>query len=231
MDQQPRPETLNDFELGFEKKNLRCSWGATVYYMQYKDQLALTGKINNVGAYTRTNIPDSYRLGIELQGSSKITDWFTLSGNLALSRNKIKNYTEYIDDYDNGGQKSYFHPHPDIAFSPAIVGGANAQFFPFPHYEIDLPAKYVSKEYMDNTENQGRKLGDYYVQDLRMSYRLSFPPIREMDIIFQLNNVFNRKYEPNGYTYSSFYGGSIVTENFYFPMAGTNFMLALNIKL
>jgi len=231
MDQQPRPETLNDFELGFEKKNLRYSWGATVYYMQYKDQLVLTGKINNVGAYTRTNIPDSYRLGIELQGSSKITDWFTLSGNLALSRNKIKNYTEYVDDYDNGGQKSYFHPHPDIAFSPAIVGGANAQFFPFPHYEIDLPAKYVSKEYMDNTSNDGRKLGDYYVQDLRMSYRLSFPPIREADIIFQLNNVFNRRYEPNGYTYSSFYGGSVVTENFYFPMAGTNFMLALNIKL
>jgi len=231
MDQQPRPETLNDFELGFEKKTLRYSWGATVYYMQYKDQLALTGKINNVGAYTRTNIPNSYRLGVELQGSVKTADWLTLSGNLALSRNKIKNYTEYIDDYDNGGQKSYFHAHPDIAFSPAIVGSANLQFFPFPNYEIDLPAKYVSKEYMDNTQDEGRKLGDYYVQDLRMSYRLNFAPIREMNIIFQLNNVFNRKYEPNGYTYSSFYGGGVVTENFYFPMAGTNFMLALNIKL
>ena len=145
MDQQPKPETLNDFELGFEKKNLRNSFGATVFYMQYKDQLALTGKINDVGAYTRTNIPNSYRLGIELQGSSKVTDWFAISGNLALSRNKVKNYTEYIDDYDNGGQKTYFHPHPDIAFSPAIVGGAILQFFPFPHYEISLPAKYVSK--------------------------------------------------------------------------------------
>jgi len=231
MDQQPKPETLNDFELGFEKKNLRYSWGATVFYMMYKDQLALTGKINNVGAYTRSNVPDSYRLGIELQGSSKVTDWFTISGNLALSRNKIRNYTEYIDDYDNGGQKSYFHPHPDIAFSPAIVGGATLQFFPFPNYEISLPAKYVSKEYMDNTQNESRKLDDYYVQDLRMIYTLKFPMIRQIDLVFQLNNVFNRKYEPNGYTYSSFYGGSIVTENFYFPMAGTNFMLAVNIKL
>jgi iron complex outermembrane receptor protein len=231
MDQQPKPETLNDFELGFEKKNLRSSFGATVFYMQYKDQLALTGKINNVGAYTRSNIPDSYRLGIELQGSSKVTDWFAISGNLALSRNKVKNYTEYIDDYDNGGQKTYFHPHPDIAFSPAIVGGAILQFFPFPHYEISLPAKYVSKQYMDNTQNESRMLGDYYVQDLRMIYTLKFPSIRQIDLVFQLNNVFNRRYEPNGYTYSSFYGGNVVTENFYFPMAGTNFMFAVNIKL
>src|SRR6201991_3809330 len=130
MDQQPKPETLNDFELGFEKKNLHNSFGATVFYMQYQDQLALTGKINYVGAYTRTNIPNSYRLGIELQGSSKVTDWFTISGNLALSRNKVKNYTEYVDDYDKGGQKTYFHSHPDIAFSPAIVGAANLQFVP-----------------------------------------------------------------------------------------------------
>ena len=231
LDQQPRPETLNDFELGFEKKNLRHSWGATVFYMQYKDQLVLTGKINNVGAYTRTNIPNSYRLGIELQGSSKLSDWFTLSGNLALSRNKVKNYTEYVDDYDNGGQKTYFHSHPDIAFSPAIVGAANLQFFPFPHYEISLPAKYVGKQYLDNTQNGSRKLGDYYVQDLRMIYTLKLPMIRQIDLIFQLNNVFNRKYEPNGYTYSSYAGGSIITENFYFPMAGTNFMAAINIKL
>ena len=231
MDQQPRPETLNDFELGYEHKNLRSSWGVTAFYMLYKDQLALTGKINDVGAYTRTNIPASYRLGLELQGSSKITGWFTVSGNLALSQNKIKDYTEYIDDYDNGGQKSYFHPHPDIAFSPAIIGGATLQFFPFPHYEISLPAKYVGKQYLDNTQSADRTLGDYYVQDLRMLYTLKFPVVQQLDLIFQLNNVFNRKYEPNGYTYSSFYGGSVVTENFYFPMAGTNFILAVNIKL
>jgi iron complex outermembrane receptor protein len=231
MDQQPRPETLNDFELGYEKKNLRTSWGVTAFYMLYKDQLALTGKINDVGSYTRTNIPDSYRLGLELQGSTKLTDWLTVMGNLAMSRNKVKNYTEYIDDYDNGGQKSYFHPHPDIAFSPAIVGGATLQFFPFPHYEISLPAKYVSKEYLDNTQSEDRKLNGYYVQDLRMIYTLKFQELKQIDLIFQLNNAFNRKYEPNGYTYSSFYGGSVVTENFYFPMAGTNFLLAVNIKL
>lgn len=229
--QQPRPETLNDFELAFEKKTLRYSWGITAYYMLYKDQLALTGRINDVGSYTRTNIPNSYRLGVELQGSSKVTDWFTIMGNLTLSRNKVKNYTEYVDDYDNGSQKSYFHSSSDIGFSPAVIAGATLQFTPCPRYQISLPAKYVGKEYLDNTQNEGRRLQDYYVQDLRMLYTLPLPVIRQVDVIFQLNNVFNRKYEANGYTYSYLYGGSLITENFYFPMAGTNFMLAVNIKL
>ena len=231
MNQQPRPETLNDFELGYEKKNSHYSWGATAYYMLYTDQLVLTGQINDVGAYTRTNIANSYRLGVELQGSARLAPWFTASGNLALSRNKISNYKEYVDDYDNGGQKTYSYRHPDIAFSPAIVGGATLQFFPFPNYEISLPGKYVSKEYLDNSQKEDRSLRSYYVQDLRMIYTLKPRPFKAIDLIFQLNNVLDRKYEPNGYTYSYLYGGSLVTENFYFPMAGVNFMLAVNIKL
>jgi iron complex outermembrane receptor protein len=231
LDQQPRPETLDDFEWSYEKKTIRHSWGATAYYMVYKDQLVLTGRVNDVGGYTRTNIPSSYRLGLELQGSSRISSWFTVMGNLALSSNKVKNYTEYIDDYDNGGQKSFSYKHPDIAFSPDIVGAANLRFFPFPDYEISLPAKFVSKQYLDNSQKEDRKLNGYYAQDLRMNYALKLRPFQEIDLIFQLNNVFNKKYEANGYTYSYFYGGGLVTENFYFPMASTNFMLAVNIKL
>lgn len=229
--QQPKAETLNDFELGYERKNNRSSWGVTAYYMLYKNQLVLTGKINDIGAYTRTNIPDSYRLGIELQGNTRLADWVGISGNLALSRNKIRNYTEYVDDYDNGGQQKFSYAHPDIAFSPAIVGSAVLQFFPLPRFEINLPAKYVSKEYLDNSQKETRKLNEYYVQDLRLLYTLKFPSIKGIDLIFQLNNVFNKQYEPNGYTYGYFSGGGLVTENFYFPMAGTNFMFAVNIKL
>jgi len=229
--QQPRPETLNDFELGYEKKTSRYSYGATAYYMLYKDQLVLTGQINDVGAYTRTNIGDSYRLGLELQGSARISNFMTATANLTLSRNKINNYTEYVDDDDNGGQKSYFYKHPDIAFSPAIVGAASLDFFPLPNYTISLPAKYVSRQYLDNSQKDERSLRSYYVQDLRMMYTLKPRPFKAIDLIFQLNNVFNKKYEPNGYTYSSYFGGSLTTENFYFPMAGTNFMFAVNIKL
>ncbi|MBC7946599.1 MAG: TonB-dependent receptor plug domain-containing protein, partial [Chitinophagaceae bacterium] len=98
-DQQPKREKLNDLELGFEKSGKRSNLGATMYYMQYRDQLVLTGRINDVGAYTRTNIPKSYRLGIELVGSSIFSSWLNGSANLTLSSNKVLDFVEYIDDY------------------------------------------------------------------------------------------------------------------------------------
>jgi len=228
---QPKPETLNDFELSLEKKNPEYSWNATGYYMLYHDQLVLNGKINDLGEYTRINIPNSYRLGIELQGTAKITDWLNATANIAFSRNKVKNYTEYLTDYDSGGQKSFSYKETDIAFSPSVVGGATINFLPFRNYELSFISKYVSKEYLDNAQHEDRKLNGYYVQNLRMSYSIKSKTVRETDFIFQLNNVFNKKYEPNGYTYSYIYGGQTITENFLFPMATTNFMLAVNIKL
>jgi iron complex outermembrane recepter protein len=231
QDQQPKAERLNDFEFSIEKKNTGYSFGATGYYMLYKNQLVLNGKINDVGEYTRINIPNSYRLGVEFQGSIKITDWLNAAANLAFSRNKVKNYTEYIDDYDNGGQKSFSYKETDIAFSPSSVGSASINLLPFKNYELNLISKYVSKEYLDNAQHEDRKLNGYYVQNLRMSYAIKSKTIKETDFILQVNNLFNKKYEPNGYTYSYFYGGSLITENFLFPMATTNFMLAVNIKL
>jgi len=226
----PKPEALNDFELNIGKKNSRYSWSATGYYMLYKNELVLNGKINYVGEYTRINIPGSYRLGIELQGSAKFTDWFNAEANISFSRNKVKNYTEYIDDYDSGGQKTNFYKLTDIAFSPSIVGAATLNFPVLKNYELSLISKYVSKEYLDNSQHEDRKLNSYFVENLRMIYTVRFKEIKEVNLIFQLNNVFNKKYEPNGYTYSYIYGGQLITENFLFPMATTNFMFAVNVK-
>ena len=231
LNEQPRPEMLHDFELSLAKKTPLYSWSVTGYYMLYHDQLVLTGKINDVGGYTRTNIPHSYRLGIELQGSIRPSDWFSADANLALSRNKVSDYTEYDDDYDNGGQVSHAYKSTDISFSPAVVGAATLNFIPVKNFTVSLPAKYVSKIYLDNAQQENRKLDGYYVQNLRLLYTLNHCPGKGTDLIFQLNNVFSKRYTPNGYTYSYVYGGQLVTENFVFPMAGTNFMLAVNIKL
>jgi iron complex outermembrane receptor protein len=228
---QPKPEQLHDFELGLQQKALKYSWGATAYYMLYHDQLVLTGKINDVGDYTRDNIPRSYRLGIELQGSVHPVRWFSADGNIALSRNKVFNYVEYDDDYDNGGQVSHAYKTADIAFSPSVVAALTPAFSPVKNFTLSLPAKYVSREYLDNAQQATRKLAGYYVQNLRAVYTIPGKIARETDIIFQLNNIFDKRYTPNGYTYSYVYGGQLVTENFVFPMAGTNFMLAVNIKL
>jgi iron complex outermembrane receptor protein len=231
LNEQPRPELLHDFELSLQQKTSLYSWAVTGYYMLYHDQLVLTGRINDVGDYTRSNIPRSYRLGVELQGSIRPAPWFSADANLALSRNKVLDYTEYDDDYDNGGQVSHAYKRTDIAFSPAVVGAATPNFIPVKNLTLSLPAKYVSKVYLDNAQQETRKLDGYYVQNFRAVYTLMHRLGKQTDLIFQLNNVFNKRYTPNGYTYSYVYGGQLVTENFVFPMAGTNFMLAVNIKL
>jgi iron complex outermembrane receptor protein len=231
LNQQPKPEKLHDFELGAEKKTSDYNWGVTMYYMMYKDQLVLTGKINDVGSYTRTNVPDSYRLGIELQGGIRFNHWLSAAGNVTLSRNQIKNFTEYYDNYDSTAQKAVPHGNTDIAFSPAIIASGMLNIIPCNNVEISLPAKYAGRQYLDNTSNKKRSLDPYYIQDARISYTLRKALFKEITFIGQVNNVFNKKYEPNGYTYSYQYGGKVTTENFYFPMAGTNFMVGLNVKL
>ncbi|MBL7763773.1 MAG: TonB-dependent receptor, partial [Chitinophagaceae bacterium] len=229
--QQPKPEKLNDIEAGIGKKTKNAEWSATFYYMHYKDQLALTGKINDVGAYTRTNIPKSYRAGIELQGNAILSKWMNIAANLAFSRNKVVDFTEYIDDYDNGGQKTNIYSSPDIAYSPGVVGGATINFIPVKNFEISLLSKYSSKQYLDNTQNENRKLNAFYVQDARIMYTLQKAFLKEVNFVFQVNNIFNKKYEPNGYTFSYIYAGELTTENYYFPMAGTNVMAGVNIRL
>lgn len=228
--QQPVPERLFDSELGIEQVNTGYQWGITVYHMRYKNQLVLTGRINDVGAYTRSNIPNSYRAGIELQGALRPSRWFNMSANLALSRNKIRNFTEYLDDYDNGGQKSRSYASTDIAFSPAVVGAATLNTLPFKNTELSLLSKFVGKQYLDNTGQEQRKLNGFCVNDIRGIYTFHGKKLKEARLIAQLNNLLNLKYEPNGYSFSYIYGGETVTENFYFPMAGRNFMVALQLR-
>ncbi len=225
---QPKAEKLQDIELGIERKKGALSFGANFYFMQYKDQLILTGKINDVGAYTRVNIPKSYRAGIELQSKLTITKWVNVEANIAMSENKVKDFTEYIDDYDNGGQITHLYKKSALSFSPALVAGSSVNFTPCKNGELSLINKYVSRQYLDNTENVSRSLHSYFVQDIRLSYLIQSKFLKEVRFILQLNNVFNKRYEANGYTFSYVYGG-MTTENFYFPMAPVNGMMGINI--
>jgi iron complex outermembrane receptor protein len=230
LDQQPKPEKLNDLELGLEKKNNKYNIGIVAYYMHYKDQLVLTGEINDVGAYTRTNIPKSYRAGLELVAAAEIAPWLKAAGNVSLSKNKVIDFTEYIDDYDNGGQLTKQYSSTDIAFSPDIIAGATVSFIPLKNAELSFIGKYVGKQYLDNTQNENRRLNAYYTQDARLIYTISKGSLKELNIILQANNLFNELYEPTGYTFSYYYGGSLATENYHFPMAGTNFMVGVNVR-
>jgi iron complex outermembrane receptor protein len=228
---QPKSETLHDIEMGIEQKKNGWQWSANLYYMYYFNQLVLTGQINDVGSYTRINVPHSYRLGMELQASGAVNRWLQLGGNLTLSRNKVSSFVEYIDNYDNGGQNAVIRKNTDLSFSPAVTGAFTIGIIPAHNLDINLLSKYVSKMYMDNSEQENRTLNGYFTEDIRVSYTIKNKLFREWRVLGQLNNVFNKKYEPNGYTYTYIAGGQQYTDNGYYPMAGTNWMLGLNIKL
>jgi iron complex outermembrane recepter protein len=231
MTEQPKPETVNDFELGLNKKTPDYSWAFTGYYMLYKDELVLTGKINDVGEYTRTNTPRSWRLGLELQGEIKPVKWLQLSGNLTLSENKISNYTSFVDDYDNGGQIGTTYKKTDMALSPNIIAAGTVSFYPISILEISLPAKFVGNSYLDNTQSAQKRITNYYIQQIRVIYSPHLIAKTAIDFNFYLNNLFNKKYEASGYTYGYYSGGTTVNENFLFPQAGTNFIFSINIKI
>ncbi len=227
---QPKQETLHDFELGVDKRTQNVHYGATLYYMNYLNQLVLTGQINDVGSYTRTNVPNSYRLGLELQASVVLSKWLNVAGNVTFSKNKIKSFTEYIDNWDTGNQFAIAHENTDISFSPNTIASLTLNFQPIKNFDISLLSKYVGKQYMDNAQNESSKLDDYFTQDLRLGYTFKKVLFKEWHIIGQLNNIFNAKYQPNGYAYNYIYNNTITNENGYYPMAGTNFMLSVNIN-
>ncbi|MFT4203241.1 MAG: TonB-dependent receptor plug domain-containing protein [Chitinophagaceae bacterium] len=239
-DQQPKREQLHDFELGVSKNEKNYNWGITLYYMRYKDQLVLTGKMNDVGGFTRINVPNSYRAGIELQGGYTFTDWLNANGNVTFSKNKIKDFTAYYDVYDDvyqsnslDKQQEVSYHNTDISFSPNIVGSAVVNIQPFQNLELSLIGKYVGKQYLDNTQDDSRKINDYYNQDIRLTYSIKTSTIKQIDIIGYVYNAWNKMYYTNGAAYSYWVDGNTqpTNYNYYFPYAGTHYSMGVNISL
>jgi iron complex outermembrane receptor protein len=226
----PQSERLIDWELGYRVKRNRFDWTANAYYMQYQNQLILTGEINDVGAYTRQNVPDSYRLGLEIDGKWQINTRWSWTANLAISRNKIKNYTNFIDNFDNNTQVATTYRNTDIAFSPAVVAGSELGFKPLERAEIALLCKYVGRQFLDNTANTKAQLDAFLVNDLRLSYQLKTKAIKNIGMSLLINNLFNEYYETNGFTFSAISGGELSRSNAFFPQATRNFLFSLNMK-
>jgi len=226
----PRHEQLYNTEVGYQRRAERYRIGANLYWMHYVDQLVLTGKVNDVGAYTRQNVPLSDRYGIELHWTWDIVRRLSWSANAAFSQNRIREFEEAVDDYDNGGQVITVHRNTHIAFSPDIVLSSELSYNPIGKLSIALITKYVGEQYLDNTSNSDRMLNPWVVNNVRLSYELKWKFFKGIGLAVQLNNITNELYEANGYTYSYIYGGETVTENFYYPQAGFNFMTMLTVK-
>ena len=214
----PKPEQLNDFELGWRSISEKAKFNITTYYMKYKNQLVLTGALNDVGAPLRENVGDSYRLGLEMDASIFISNKWILRPNIAFSKNKNQNYY-----FEKDGNLVNFG-NTNIAFSPNIVAGNCVTFAPSENLQFSVLSKFVGKQFMGNIDSENSELPSYFVNDLNISYEIQ-PKSVFKSVMFSLlvNNLLNVKYYSNG----ADYGGGYV---YYFPQAGINFLAGISMK-
>ena len=231
----PTHETLHDIEVGFRKTKAKLQINTNFYYMNYKNQLVLTGELNDVGASLRTNVPKSYRSGVEIDLGYQISPSFTIQANASFSKNIIDTYTETIYDYgvnwDEYNVVERQYSKTNISFSPELVAGGSLRYSPITGLNLAWVHKVVGDQYLDNTSDETRKIDSYYLSDFRANYSFSALKLKQISLNFAVYNLFNTVYEANGYSWGYIGGGTEVRENFYYPQAGTNFMVGITLKL
>ncbi len=232
----PRAEQLTDYELGYTYNNDGVRLGVNAYYMDYKDQFVQTGMVSDIGENLTTNIDDSYRLGLELQAGIDVTPWLSVDYNMALSRNRIRDFDEVVEDWDNGSQTIHYSSST-LAFSPGLI----SNLFLNAHYkglQVTWHTGYVGRQYLDNTECNDRSLPEYQISNLSLSYtaRPKGTPVKEAIFGLNFNNIFNRHYATGGLVYSAIYeSGGHDNDNRYYqigftPMAGFTMMGSVTLK-
>lgn len=207
-------EKLYDFEAGIEKGNSNFSFTGNLYYMDYVNQLVYNGQINNIGEFIRVNSGRSYRLGLELGAVAKLTNRWTINGNLNVTQNRN---IDFKHETDSGLENLGDTP---ISFSPNVIANLMASFNPINNLTLNIQNQYVGKQFLDNTNKAELRLDDYFLTDFNAQYVFKFSRI-DVDLKLIVNNLFNKKYVNNGYVYD----GPI-----YFAQAGTNFMLGLGLR-
>lgn len=231
----PKAESLLDFELGYSYSAQNWRAGATLYYMDYTDQFVQTGAQSDIGEALTTNIKDSYRMGVELTAGVDLTPWLSIEGNAALSQNKIKDFDEVVEDWDNGSQNIHYN-NSTLAFSPSTILNGFVNFH-LKGWTATWHTGYVSRMYLDNTENKDRSLPGYSVSNFNLNYSLPMKKILK-GIIFgaNINNIFNQHFAQSGWVYSAIYSsGGHPNDNRYYqigyvPSAGITAMGSITLR-
>ncbi|WP_139957495.1 TonB-dependent receptor [Flavicella sediminum] len=214
----PRPEELNDFELGWRYKSENMKLNSNIYYMKYVDQLVLTGQVDNNGAFSKTNSGKSYRLGIEIDADIKFNEYISIRPNATFSNNKNLDFNRDINNVPTN------FGNTDISFSPEIVAANTISVKPVANLELALLSKYVSEQFLTNLEESDKKLADYFTNDLNVNY-VFIPKSVFTSITFNalVNNIFSEKYISNGY-YDPDWG------TYFYPQATRNFLVGVTFN-
>ncbi|MFI5158439.1 MAG: TonB-dependent receptor [Sphingobacteriales bacterium] len=241
-DSRPKSENLKDWELGYRTTQGIFTGGINAFYMLYYNQLVVTGALNDVGDQIQSNVKNSFREGLEFDGRIRPNRWFVWSATASWSANKVKNFDQYLFDYDNNTTVSYQTKETNIAFSPDLVASSEIGFMPFKGSEFAFISKYVSRQYLDNTSNtnptgysaystsSNRYLNSYFVNGVRLNYDFSIKSVKDIGISLLINNIFSAQYLSNGATYPDIENGVVKNYNYLFPQAPINFLVGLSLK-
>jgi iron complex outermembrane receptor protein len=244
----PLPEFMTDYELSWKWAPIKkiqtngdqaiektlVTFNTNLFWMQYKNQLVLTGALNDVGAPLRTNIPVSYRRGIEWEGhfvfENNVSN-LSFHTNLTWSQNQIQNFKETLYDYTDDGfaVQEINHNATAIAFSPQWISGNTLEYIYKNHWGISTQYKWVSEQYLDNTQDENKIISAYHVNDWKLFYQWQQNSNR-FEWSLWINNAGNQMYNSNGWTYSYIYGNK-VNERFYYPQAGRNYLISFKIEI
>ncbi len=244
----PQSERLSDAELGWRLKTDKAQLGFNGYYMTYKNQLVITGNINDVGEQIRQNVPKSYRAGVEVEAAYALGTQWQLNWNAAFSQNKVIDFTENRDNWDTGSQDIIKHGKTNLALSPSTVLNSEIVYMPIKSDKYDislsLSTKYIGKQYLDNTSNDNTILPSYGYTDFKIYYQTHWGLIKNVTFKLLVNNIFDAKYANNAWVYrfnSPSYdprpddpyarseGGNTYNLTGYFPQAGRNYLLGVSL--
>lgn len=221
----PEPEELNDYELGWRFRSSAVELNTNLYYMDYQNQLVLTGELNDVGSPIRRNSGSSYRLGLEIDALVRINSQISWKPNMAISRNKND---EWFAPWD-GSLRSF--GKTDISYSPEIIAANILEYRPIENLELRLLSKYVGEQYMSNLENESALLDSYFINDFNVQFTLKNPPLFE-EVVFTglINNIFDEEYVSNGYYYTYEYQNVTYEGAGYYPQATRNYLAGVTLR-
>ncbi|WNH08372.1 TonB-dependent receptor [Thalassobellus suaedae] len=222
-----KSEKLNDLEFGWRFKSDNVKLNTNVYYMNYKNQLVLTGDIDDVGEFLRDNVDKSYRLGLEIDADIILNKHLSVRPNITLSENKIKDFVLTRDGSTNNlGDTT-------ISFSPSVVAGNAFVYQPIDNLQFYLLSKYVGEQYLSNTDTEASKLASYFTSDFNIVYEIKTNSVFKSIVLSGLvNNIFNKEYVDRGYTYLDNWStpGTSFEVQGYYPQATTNFLVGVTLK-
>ena len=234
----PEQEKLLDVEFGYQYQGSNWHAGANFYYMGYDNQLVQTGQLSDIGEALTTNVKDSYRMGVELTAGWAPLSWMSLEGNASLSKNKIKDFDEYVDNWDGDPLKIHYD-NSTLSYSPSAILNGFIDLH-YAGFSATWHTNFVSSQYLDNSESKDRSLPCYSQSDLSINYGSKVTKacgIKHVTIGFDINNIFGRCYAPSGFVwYNAVSESAGYTKDHrlsaisYIPMAGTTFMTHLTLK-